>query len=285
MVITGASGQVGTWLAKHADERGLDAVGLGRADLDVTDAGAVSALDLDPETVLINCAAYTAVDAAESDADGAAALNAVAPGLLARRTAETGARLIHVSTDYVFGPSPAAPRPWEPGDPCAPESAYGRTKLDGERAALAADPRTVVVRTAWVYTGAPGAKDFVGTMRRLADNGVDPRVVDDQVGSPTYASDLASGLIDLADLLAAQGDRPGAVVHAAGGGSAAWFDLARAVFAGLGADPQRVSPCTTAEFPRPAPRPAYSVLSPASWTALGLDPLPDWRDALDRALA
>ncbi|CAM3058686.1 dTDP-4-dehydrorhamnose reductase [Tsukamurella hominis] len=288
LVITGAAGQVGSALVAGAAARGIAARALGRGDLDVTSPQSVAGLALGPSTVLINCAAHTAVDAAETEPGAATALNAVAPGLLAERCAATGARLVHVSTDYVFGPAPVPPRPWEPDDPTAPRSMYGLTKLDGERNAAAADPRTVVVRTAWVYTGrgADGAwaRDFVGTMGRLADDGVDPKVVDDQTGSPTYAPDLAAGLLDLAVLLGAEPDRPGAVLHAAGGGTATWFDVARGVFARAGADPARVSPCTTADFPRPAPRPAYSVLSPAAWAAWGLTPLPDWRDALDRAL-
>lgn len=288
LVITGAAGQVGSALVAGAASRGIATRALGRGDLDVTSPQSVAELALGPSTVLINCAAHTAVDAAETEPGAATALNAIAPGLLAERCAATGARLVHVSTDYVFGPAPVPPRPWEPGDPTAPRSIYGLTKLDGERNAAAADPRTVVVRTAWVYTGrgADGAwaRDFVGTMGRLADDGVDPKVVDDQTGSPTYAPDLAAGLLDLAVLLGAEPERPGAVLHAAGGGTATWFDVARGVFERAGADPARVSPCGTSEFPRPAPRPAYSVLSPASWVAWGLTPLPDWRDALDRAL-
>jgi len=292
LVITGAAGQVGSALVAAAASRGIAARALGRGALDVTSPQSVGALAIGPSTVLVNCAAHTAVDAAESEPGAAVALNAVAPGLLAERCAATGARLVQLSTDYVFGPAPDPLRPWEPGDPTAPSSIYGRTKLDGERNAAAADPRTVVVRTAWVYTGrtsgpdghAAWARDFVGTMGRLADDGVDPKVVDDQTGSPTYAPDLAEGLLDLALLLAAEPARPGAVLHAAGGGAATWFDVARAVFERAGADPARVSPCTTAEFPRPAPRPAYSVLSPAAWSAWGLTPLPDWHDALDRAV-
>nr|WP_259142928.1 dTDP-4-dehydrorhamnose reductase [Tsukamurella ocularis] len=292
-MITGAAGQVGSALVAGAASRGIATRALGRDDLDVTSPHSVAELELGPSTVLINCAAHTAVDAAEIEPDAAAALNAAAPGLLAARCAATGARLVHVSTDYVFGPAPVPPRPWEPGDPTGPASVYGRTKLSGEVAARAADPRTVVVRTAWVYTGrgagqqgrADWARDFVGTMGRLADDGVDPKVVDDQTGSPTYAPDLAAGLLDLAVLLDGEPERPGAVLHAAGGGTATWFDVARGVFERVGADPSRVSPCGTAEFPRPAPRPAYSVLSPASWAAWGLTPLPDWCDALDRALA
>ncbi|WP_308297579.1 dTDP-4-dehydrorhamnose reductase [Tsukamurella paurometabola] len=295
LVLTGAAGQLGSALVAAAAGRGIAARALGRDELDVTSPQSVAGLRVGASTVLINCAAHTAVDAAESEPGAAAELNTTAPGLLAARCAATGARLVHISTDYVFGtpasrPSTEAgpPRPWEPDDPTGPASVYGRTKLSGEEAARAADPRTVVVRTAWVYTGrgpdGAWARDFVGTMGRLADDGVDPKVVADQTGSPTYAPDLAAGLLDLAALLGREPERPGAVLHAAGGGSATWFDVARGVFARVGADPERVSPCTTADFPRPAPRPAYSVLSPAAWAAWGLAPLPDWRDALDRAL-
>ncbi|GAB3128983.1 dTDP-4-dehydrorhamnose reductase [Tsukamurella serpentis] len=292
-VIVGAAGQLGSALVRQARGRGVEVLALGRDALDVTSAGEVGALDLSPQSVLINCAAHTAVDAAESEPGAAEELNAAAPALLAERCAVTGARLVHISTDYVFGPAGDPVRPWEPTDPTAPAGVYGRTKLLGEALTRRADPRTVVVRTAWVYTGRTTgpdgepvwARDFVGTMGRLAEQGVAPKVVDDQRGSPTYAEDLAAGLLDLVGLLAAQPQRPGAVLHATGGGEATWFELARAVFERTGADPQRVEPCSSAEFPRPAPRPAYSVLSPASWIAAGPAPLPHWRDALDRALA
>ncbi|MDF0530648.1 dTDP-4-dehydrorhamnose reductase [Tsukamurella sp. 8F] len=280
--VTGAGGQVGSWLVEHGRSRPHEIVPLTRADADVTCPKQVEELAFGPDDVVINCAAYTAVDAAETDAEGAEVLNARAPELLALRCLRSGARLVQLSTDYVFGSVAADPRPWRVDDECVPETVYGRTKRDGERRALAADPRTVVVRTAWVYSGREG--DFVGTMRRLAADGVDPRVVDDQLGSPTYASDLAAGLLDLAERLAAEQARPGAILHAAGTGQATWYELAREVFAGVGADPERVSPCTTEEFPRPARRPAYSVLSPEAWESWGLEPLPEWHDGLRRAL-
>jgi dTDP-4-dehydrorhamnose reductase len=284
IVITGVAGQLGRALVDGATARGVGYRGLRRTDLDVTDPAAVAALQLTAEDVLINCAAYTAVDAAETDFAAAAALNASAPDLLAGRCRDTGARLVHVSTDYVFGEPPQPPRPWQPTDPTAPRTAYGATKLAGEILVCGTDPRSVVVRTSWLYTG-PGNADFVSVMSRLAAEEATPNVVDDQVGSPTYAPDLAAGLLDLAALLAAEPDRPGTVVHGAGGGETSWYGLARAVFAGLGADPDRVRPCTSAEFVRPAPRPGYSVLAADSWTGLGLSALPGWRDGLARALA
>ncbi|MEU6563636.1 dTDP-4-dehydrorhamnose reductase [Nocardia nova] len=270
IVITGAGGQLGRALVARAPE----AVALGRADLDITDADAVAAA-VRPGDVVLNCAAYTAVDAAESDRAAALAVNATGPAILAARCRETGARLVHISTDYVFDGT--ADRPYEPADPTGPASVYGSTKLAGEHAVLQADPRATIVRTAWVYTGDRG--DFVATMRRLEAERDTISVVDDQIGSPTYAPDLAAGLLELV----ARQAYPG-IVHAAGAGAVSRFELARAVFAGLGADPERVRPCGTADFPSPARRPAYSALSNRSWIAAGLTPLREWREALTDAL-
>lgn len=283
--MTGAGGQVGQWLVRLG---GPDIEAYGRADLDIADPTAVSAVltGLGPADVVINTAAYTAVDAAETDVAAARAGNEIGPRNLAVQTAATGARLVHISTDYVFSGDPdqaGGPNGYDIDDPVGPATVYGRTKLDGERAVVAADPRATIVRTAWVYTGAVGGSDFVATMRRLESERGTVTVVTDQVGSPTYAADLAAGLLQLADVLRAD-DRPGAVLHAAGGGHTSWFDLARAVFQEVGADPDRVLPCGSADFPRPAPRPAYSVLSGRSWRAAGLTPLPEWREALHVAV-
>ncbi|SEL95035.1 dTDP-4-dehydrorhamnose reductase [Rhodococcus maanshanensis] len=274
--MTGAGGQLGTQLLRRGAAAGLDVVGFGSRDLDITDGEAVDRF-VEPGTVVINCAAYTAVDAAESDEQAAERVNVLGPRNLALATARVGARLIHVSTDYVFAGD--ADRPYETDAATGPRTAYGRTKLDGEGAVLAADPTALVVRTAWVYTGV-GA-DFVATMRRLERERDTVDVVDDQIGSPTYAGDLADGLLQLAGSPAV----PGGVLHATNSGQASWFDLARAVFAGVGADRDRVRPCTSAQFVRPAPRPAYSVLSGASWVGAGLTPLRPWQEALTAALA
>ncbi|GAA4473145.1 dTDP-4-dehydrorhamnose reductase [Rhodococcus olei] len=275
ILVTGAGGQLGTQLTRRAAD-GLPVRGLTSADLDITDPDAVRDA-VEPGAVVLNCAAYTAVDAAETDEAAATAGNVTGPRILAEATARAGARLVHVSTDYVFAGDASAP--YDVDAPTGPRTVYGRTKLAGERAVLAADPSAVVVRTAWVYTGT--GSDFVATMLRLERDRDTVDVVDDQVGSPTYAGDLADALLELAT-------RPrvrGRVLHATNAGRASWFDLARAVFAGVGADPDRVRPCTTDRFPRPAPRPAYSVLSPASWAAAGLTPLRPWTAALDVALA
>lgn len=265
ILVPGGRGQLGHDLAALSP----DVRALSSADLDVT---AVSAADLSGASAVINCAAYTAVDAAETEEDRAFAVNAVGPGLLAEACASLGIPLIHVSTDYVF--SGDGTRPYEPSDPVGPKSAYGRTKLEGERRVLEAGG--YVVRTAWVY-GAHGS-NFVKTMAALESSRPSLSVVDDQVGSPTWSHDLAAGLLELASVLPST-----RLLHATGGGETTWFRFAQAIFEELGADPSRVHPCTTADFPRPAPRPAYSVLSGAAWEAAGLRPLPHWRGVLTEA--
>ncbi|WP_083533990.1 dTDP-4-dehydrorhamnose reductase [Gordonia desulfuricans] len=298
--IVGAAGQLGTALTRRAP-RGIGVHGLTSADIDVTDAASVRAAlaGLSAGDVVINASAYTAVDKAEEEPERAAAVNTDGPAHLAAVAEAAGAWLIHVSTDYVFdGPAAGsagngvAPRvtPYEPADSdsvTTSPTVYGATKLAGERAAVAAAPSTAVVRTAWVYTGGPDSPDFVGTMRRLEAARDTITVVDDQTGSPTYAVDLADGLWELARRGPRAGSPTGAgeILHATNAGALTWWEVAQAVFAEVGADPDRVRPCTTDEFPRPAPRPAYSVLSPASWVAAGLTPLRDWRQALHAAVS
>lgn len=285
IVVAGGTGQVGRWLAELG---GAEVQALSSAELDITDLDATSLVlrELRPEWV-INCAAYTAVDAAENDAERASAVNARGAEKLAMAVSKVGARLIHLSTDYVFGESAVLDEPLVEDHPCAPISVYGRTKLEGEHAVRAACPNTTIVRTAWVYTGPSRSRlelagnDFVTTMLALEGSRETLTVVDDQIGSPTFAHDLATGLLRLAKT----GVGAGATMHASGGGRASWFDLARAIFEEIGADPGRVKPCTTDEFPRPAPRPAYSVLSSAAWENAGLPPLRNWREGLIAAIA
>lgn len=270
LVVTGAGGQVGRELLRLAPR----ARGYGRADLDITDADAVRAA-IAPGDVVLNCAAYTAVDKAESEPDAAFAGNETGPAVLAAVCATVEARLIHLSTDYVFPGTQRAP--YDTDDPTGPATVYGRSKLAGERAVLEKAPNSHVVRTAWVYSGRGG--DFVATMLRLERERETVDVVDDQIGSPTYAADLAAGLLELV----ARPDAP-RLLHATNAGVASWFDLARAVFAEVGADPERVRPCDSTAYPRPARRPAYSVLSDRAWRSAGLTPLRDWRAALHDAL-
>ncbi|GFG86093.1 dTDP-4-dehydrorhamnose reductase [Mycolicibacter algericus] len=282
IVITGARGQVGRFLTGRAAEAGRDVLALSSAQCDITDPGAVDAVDLRAGDLLVNCAAYTAVDAAETDSERAHAVNAAGPGHLAAACARAGARLIHISTDYVFDGDfgGAPPRPYEPGDPTRPLSVYGDTKLAGEKAVLAGSPDALVVRTAWVYTGAAGGSDFVAVMRARAQADETVEVVDDQVGSPTYVGDLADALLRLAEAWPAA-----RLLHAANAGAASRYEQARAVFTALGADADRVRPVSSTANPRPAARPAYSALSGVDSGRAGLAPLRPWRDALAAAVA
>ncbi|MEB4211598.1 dTDP-4-dehydrorhamnose reductase [Mycobacterium sp. 94-17] len=280
IVIAGAGGQLGGYLTSLTARQGRDAVALTSSQWDITDASAAEGI-VRPGDVVINCAAYTDVDGAETDEARAFAVNEAGPGHIARACARARAHLIHVSTDYVFNGDfgGAPPRPYEPTDQTAPQSVYARSKVAGERAALAALPEAVIVRTAWVYTGGAG-KDFVAVMRRLAAGDKPVDVVADQTGSPTYVGDLAAALLQIAD------DRvPGPILHAANDGACTRFEQARAVFEECGADPERVRAVTTAQFPRPAPRPAYSALAAGQSVAAGMRPLRPWRPALVAALA
>lgn len=280
IVIAGAGGQLGGYLGSLAATQGRDVLALTSSQWDITDPAAAERI-VQRGDVVINCAAYTDVDGAETDEAAAFAVNEAGPGHIARACARAGARLIHVSTDYAFNGDfgGAAPRPYEPSDQTAPQGVYARSKVAGEQAVLAALPEAVVVRTAWVYTGGTG-KDFVAVMRRLAAGDGPVNVVDDQTGSPTYVGDLAAALLQIVD------DRvPGPILHAANQGEASRFDQARAVFEECGADAARVRPVSTEHFPRPAPRPTYSALSGGQSEAAGLRPLRPWRPALVAALA
>lgn len=277
MLVTGAAGQVGGFLGAEAARNGYDVVALARGDLDIADPAAVEARVRDVD-VVVNCAAFTNVDAAEADPEAAYAINAVGPGNIARACARVGARLIHISTDYVF--SGELGRPYDISDDVGPLSVYGRSKLDGELAVHAELPAAHVVRTSWVYTGASAhGSDFVAVMRRLAAGDRTIDVVSDQTGSPTYVKDLVGALLEVA-----AGGVGSPVLHVANAGAASRFDQARAVFAAVGADPERVRPVDTAAVPRPAHRPVFSALSMDGSVRAGLTALRPWREALDAAL-
>jgi dTDP-4-dehydrorhamnose reductase len=278
IVIAGAGGQVGSFLRVEATRQGRDVLALTSAQWDIADPQRAREIVRAGDTV-INCAAYTAVDDAERDQDRAHAINAVGPEHIARACARVGAQMVHISTDYVF--DGAASRPYEPSDETRPLSVYGQTKLAGERAVLAELPGAVVLRTAWVYTGGNG-KDFVAAMRRLAAGDGDVDMVDDQTGSPTYTGDLVGALLEVAD---GRVHAPNGIVHAANQGEVTRYEQARAVFEGVGADPDRVRPVTSDHHPRPAARPAYSALSGRESQEAGLSPLRPWREALAQALA
>ncbi|WP_037316124.1 dTDP-4-dehydrorhamnose reductase [Amycolatopsis orientalis] len=281
ILVPGGSGQLGHDIAALAP----DAATPSSAELNVRDTGQVIAAVTEladraraagTSPVVINAAAYTAVDAAETDEERAFAVNADGPRVLAAACSSRGVPLIHVSTDYVFAGD--ATSPYETDDLLGPLNAYGRTKAAGEDAVLGSGARSWIVRTSWVY-GETGS-NFVKTMTRLEKEREELSVVDDQTGAPTWSRDLAAGLLELAGRVVAGEGPSRRVLHCTGGGSTTWCGFARAIFAELGADPARIKPCTTAEFPRPAARPAYGVLSNASWREAGLTPLRDWTEAL-----
>ncbi|MFF3442183.1 dTDP-4-dehydrorhamnose reductase [Streptosporangium sp. NPDC002721] len=272
-MIIGASGMLGTELTARLGAEGQLVLAFGRRELDLRDAAAshrlVTALRPD---VVVNCAAWNAVDEAETREDEALAVNGTGVRALAEACGHTGARLIQPSSDYVFDGTALDPYP-EDARPC-PVNAYGRTKLAGERAVLEVLPRGgYVVRTAWLY--AATGHNFVRTMARLEGEGADPDVVGDQRGQPTWAGDLAARIVDLV-----RSEAPPGVYHATNSGHTSWFGLAGEVFTLLGADPARVTEVSSKDFPRPAPRPAYSVLGHGGWRAAGLPPMRHWREAL-----
>ena len=271
-LITGAAGMLGRDL--QAALAGRDVTAFDRTELDITDRAAVLAQVIGYD-VVINAVAYTKVDDAETNEDAAYAINATGPQNLALAASATGAKLVQVSTDYVFDGS--ATEPYSEDTPLNPISAYGRTKAAGEAFVLEEHPAgSYIVRTAWLY-GEHGP-NFPKTMLKLAAARDTLSVVDDQVGQPTWTADLAAQIVALLDSGA-----PAGIYHGTSSGVTSWFGFARAVFATAGLDPERVTPTDSSQFVRPAPRPAYSVLGHDAWAAAGLSPIRDWREALAAA--
>lgn len=273
-LIVGSGGMLGTDLVSALADR--DATGLTRAQLDVTDVSATR-VATEGFDVVINAAAYTRVDDAESDEATAYAVNALGAQNLARATAAHGATLVQLSTDYVFDGH--ATTPYAENAARDPRSAYGRTKAEGERLALEADPAGVrIVRTAWLY-GEHGG-NFAKTMLRLAAERDTVDVVTDQVGQPTWTVDLARQIVRMLDAGA-----PAGIYHGTNSGQASWYDFARSIFELGGHDPDRVKPTESALFVRPAPRPSYSVLGHDAWLAAAVEPPRGWRQALAAAFS
>jgi len=271
-LVTGARGMLGTDVVLAL--AGREVTALDRSQLDITDAAAVDAAVADHD-VVINAAAYTRVDDAETHESEAGEINATGAGLLASAAQRSGARLVQVSTDYVFDGT--ARVPYAEDASRHPVSAYGRTKAKGEELVLAAHPDgTLIVRTAWLY-GTHGP-NFAKTVRRLAGERDTLDVVDDQVGQPTWTLDLAHRIVEMLDA-----DAPVGIYHGTSSGQASWFDFAQAIFVEAGLDPERITPTDSASFVRPAPRPAYSVLAHDAWARAGLRPMRDWREALREA--
>lgn len=277
-LVIGAEGMLGHDLMSAITEAGHEAIGADLPAVDITsDESVRAALDGASPAVVVNAAAFTAVDAAEEQEAIALRVNGHGPGVLARAIAERPqVNLVHLSTDYVFSGEATAPY-GEDALP-APRSAYGRTKLVGEEQVhLHLPDRSHVVRTAWLY-GLHGP-NFIATMLSLESSRPEVAVVDDQRGQPTWSWDLARQIVALADSGA-----PAGTYHGTSSGETTWFGLTREIYRLIGADPQRVHATSTRAFPRPAPRPAYSVLGHDRWAQVGLPPIRDWREALAEAI-
>ena len=277
-LITGGSGQLGIAVSRELDKNGIAFDAWSSKDLDITQSSNTSeAIEKLSPVVIINCAAWTDVDGAESYEIDASRVNSDGPENLAIAAKRCNSKLIHVSTDYVF--SGDSQSPWQIADEINPQSAYGRTNAQGESRVLATYPEnSFIVRTAWLYS--PWGKNFAKSMTKLALKGTgEVRVVDDQVGQPTSASDLAKQLVQLG-----LSTSPAGIYHGTNSGKATWFDFATEIFKLAGADVGRVTPVSSSEYPRPAKRPSYSVLSHDAWTSTSVKPLRDWRIALAEAM-
>jgi dTDP-4-dehydrorhamnose reductase len=279
LLVTGAAGMLGRAVVATATELGHDVAGLAHADLDIADQPAADrALELHEPEAVVNCAAFTDVDAAEAQPELALAVNGTGAGNVARAAAEVGARVVHVSSDYVFdgARSPAtggSGEPWVESDPTGPLSQYGRSKLRGEEEVAAATPEHAIVRTSWMF--GPGGRNFVDTMLRLARERDEVTVVTDQVGCPTFAGHLAGALVELAER------REFGIHHVAGAGWCSWYELAIETFdqAGVAC---RVLPTTSDRFASAARRPAWSVLGSERPEPLTLPP---WQEGVRAHLA
>jgi len=274
ILVTGAGGMLGQDVVRAARAAGDDTIALARADLDVADRDAVERALSDARVgggdVVVNCAAWTDVDGAESDRPGAFRVNAIGAATVAGAAAGVGARLVHVSTDYVFdGDRPPDARPYVESDATGPRSVYGASKLEGEKLVAKCGGSYAIARSSWLF--GVGGHNFAATMLRLAAERDELTVVEDQIGCPTATAHLAPALLELA-----RSDAQG-VFHVAGGGTpVSWNAFAAEIFrqAGVGT---RVLPCATAEMPRPAPRPAFSALASERPEA---PVLPPWQDGL-----
>jgi dTDP-4-dehydrorhamnose reductase len=275
VLITGAAGMLGQDVVAATRAAGIEPVPLTLAELDITDRSAVeSTIAAEHPDVLVNCAAWTDVDGAESDPDAALAVNGAAAGHLARAAAAAGAWTVHISTDYVFDGT--GNEPYVESDQAAPVSAYGRTKLAGElEVAREAPASHTIVRSSWLF-GA-GGPCFPATIMARCGELERVKVVDDQIGCPTFTGHLARAIVGLAATAP-----PAGIVHLTGSGSCSWYEFARQIVTAAGLECE-VSPCSTAEMPRPAQRPAYSVLG--TERAAEAPRLPGWREGLDEYIA
>ena len=276
-LVVGANGQLGRCMMELLESRATNCVALTHHQLDITDSAAVEKLfnDLQP-TIVLNAAAWTAVDDAENHEEIALRVNALGPANLAKSSSMVGSRLVHVSTDYVFNGQANAP--YTITSPTEPMNAYGRTKLAGENAIRKfKNGDSCIVRTAWLYS--EYGKNFAKTMTVRALRGEAVRVVDDQLGQPTSAHDVAQLILDISQLK----EMP-LIVHGTNTGQSTWFQFAQEIYLQLGADPALVSPVNTSTFPTVAKRPAYSVLDHSEFPAWGLQPMQNWQVGLSDSI-
>jgi dTDP-4-dehydrorhamnose reductase len=277
-LITGGSGQLGSALSRELEANGYEYLAYNSSELDITKKSSVwdKVIDFSP-SIIVNCAAWTDVDGAEANEVQATEVNCDGVGNISKAAKFVGAKLIHISTDYVFSGENSLP--WLEKELPNPRSAYGRSKAQGERLVSEIYPEnSSIVRTAWLYS--PWRKNFAKTMTRLAlyEKG-DLRVVNDQIGQPTYAVDLAKQVVALAI-----SNSPAGIYHGTNSGEATWFDFAREIFELVGADSSRIIPATSYDYRRPAKRPANSILSHAAWKETKVSPLRNWRTALIEAM-
>lgn len=271
-LVTGANGMLAADILDVFSD--FNPIALSRVDLDISDLDAALAT-FENGDIVLNCAAYNAVDEAESDPRMAYKTNADGPAVLAEALKQRNGTLVHFSTDYVFGG--ASNTPHLESESRSPESVYGKSKAIGEVNALSIHPTgTYVVRTAWLY-GKAGS-NFASKILERAQQALPISVVSDQVGQPTWTRDLA---IQVKAMLEAK--VPSGVYHGTNAGEASWFEFAQAIVSDAGFDPKIVSPTTSEEFVRPAARPSYSVLSHGRWNAVGMEPMRNWTEALQEA--
>ncbi len=275
VLVTGSYGMLAQDLMQEFLSRGHEVVGEDRDTLDILDLPQLRSrvAEVKPD-VVVNCAAWTNVDAAEENEPGAFTLNAVGPQNLALACNEADARLLHVSTDYVFDGQ--GEQPYQGDDPVSPLGAYGRTKAAGEWAARTNAPDTLILRTAWLY-GA-GGNCFPKTLANVLQKNGKASVVNDQSGQPTWARDVARVAADLVE-----SEAPAGVYHATSSGETTWWGFTRQIAKTLGMDPDVVAPVSSEEFVRPAPRPTYSVLGHDSLIRVGVEPIGDWSERWQEA--
>ena len=276
ILVFGGSGQLGRCLTDSFSLSGASFEAPNSREVDITDLHQILAIDTKKVSAIINAAAWTDVNGAETNQESAERVNALGAENIAKLAVRSSLPLFHISTDYVF--SGVRTTPWDESSPKNPLSIYGKTKAHGEERVLNVDSSVRIVRTAWLYS--PYGKNFAKTMVRLALTSNNPvRVVSDQVGQPTSAKDLAEKLIESISL-----NIPSGIYHGTNSGTASWFEFAREIFVGLNLDPERVTPISSSEYPQVAPRPEYSVLSHSKWSQVGMSPMQKWRLGLAEIL-